>query len=123
MTLLVSTALLLQTAAPVSASAEWKEHIVNYLLVGLAGWVVASLRFEHRLTKSDKDHGTRMDKLEKEVAKITAEVWGPNGENGLSKHVAQLQTESHEQSRTLAEILAHVKILSKHFGTEPRDIR
>ena len=84
MTLLVSTALLFQAAAAVSATAEWKEHIVNYLLVGLTGWLLASLRFEHRLTKSDKAHGDRMEHLEKDVAKISAEVWGPSGENGLA---------------------------------------
>lgn len=100
----------------------WWNAVLGYALSALLGWVAASIQFGRKLEARDKalrqqmhedrvTESARLDTLDREIARVGAEVWGPKGESGLRKDVNNLQTEIAKQTITLTEILASVKML------------
>lgn len=107
--------LLEATAFPVG---EWWGAVVRYTATALATYVIASVQFGKKLEKRDNALNSRLGDIERDVARLSSEVWGPHGESGLRKEVGELQRDVKEQTKTLGEILATVRLLAKQTGRD-----
>lgn len=120
----------LQTAAADAATAPeaWWDSVLRYAgtaaLSGLLSWALATIQsgkklraHEERMLSEIRQQGAaangRIDEVGRELERVKAEVWGPQGESGLRKDVATLQQTIQQQTVTLTEILTKVNLLVK----------
>lgn len=111
------------------SSALWWEMVLRYAgtagLSALVSWALATIQFgkklrghEERMLTAIRDQGVdandKIDEVRRELDRVKAEVWGPQGESGLRKDVVTIQQTIQQQQITLAEILTKVTMLVKN---------
>ena len=119
--------LTLQEAAVPLVSPQVLDAAARYALVALVGWVAASLQYGRKLTAADtairalmvKHQGetnARLETLERDVARVGAEVWGPKGESGLRLEVSNMHGTISQHGETLVRILSEVRQVAESLS-------
>lgn len=128
-------AMILQAAAVQAAekpdvAQSFVDTAIKYAFAALLSYVGASLQFGRKLSAHDKALQERMNEnqrqtnhklesLDRDMTRLSAEVWGPQGASGLRKDVNELQEDIRQQGETLAEILGHVRVLHEKLNLRP----
>lgn len=129
---MIETLLLLQGTAPTPQTAAWIDASVRYALVLLIGWVAAAMQFGKKLSAHDKAlravidenqrvNTARYDQMDRDISRLSSEVWGPHGESGLRKDVNELQLEVKAQTKLLTQILTTVKHIHRTSTGKPHE--
>lgn len=107
-----------------TAPTDLTDTLVRYAFSALLGWAAASAHVGKKLQSHEKAMIAKMDaiqkanearmiEMEREHARMAAELWGAQGDGGLRRAVDKVQTDLESLHKTTTEVLIAVRSLSK----------